>query len=680
MALKLRQSSLSTEALIMKTLIALCLAGSLMAQTPSGFTPEVSAYEGRGFLSRFAWKYFPQDQQRTQFVNSNRLDALMRAGNIYLSLQDAIALALENNLDIEYHRYDRRQAETDVLRASAGQLLRFSGGGIRAGFNSAASGVLAGVSGGLGGGAGGTGQSSILSGFTIQGAGSNIPNLEPLVFVSYQASHNTQPLTRSAAVGTNYVVSNARSTSYGIQKSFITGTQVTFDIFQQSLAQNAPANEYNPSLNGNAGLSIRQPLLQGFSRSTNRRAIDISRNNLTVADLNFEMQVIATVKNVVDLYWDFVSLIDNVKFKEKSLEITQKLYEDNRKRAAIGAVAPIDIIQAEAGVETSQLDLRQARTQMLHQELILKSALTRTGVDSVTFTDARIIPTDTIQVPAAEAIQPIQDLVAEGLSSRPELKASKINMENSRLNMKGVKDAMKPGLDVFLNFQNNALAGQLNTLAIPVDPSNGLPLFARGTPNSYFIGNWSTVYRQILGRNFPNYSAGFNLNIPLNNTGQRADMIKNQLDYRQAEIDAKQAENAVRLSVVTARMAVEQARAAYETAIKARKLQEQTFAGATRKYELGKATFLEIGVIQRDVVTAQAAEVTALNSLVRARNNMDQVLGRTLAANQVDLQEAYAGRVKRAPMPVPLVNPGAAASAPVTSPALEQSPLRRAVP
>jgi outer membrane protein len=259
-------------------------------------------------------------------------------------------------------------------------------------------------------------------------------------------------------------------------------------------------------------------------------------------------------------------------------------------------------------------------------------------------------------VPDAEAILPIQDLVAESLRGRPELKASKINMENSRLNMKGVKDAMKPGLDVFVDMQNNALAGAPNTIPIPVG-ANGLPLFSRGTPNAYFVGNWGTVFRQVLGRNFPNYSAGFNLSIPLRNDAGRADMIKNQLDYRQAEIDAKQAENAVRLSVVTVRMALEQARAAYETAIKARKLQEQTFAGATRKYELGKATFLEIGVIQRDVVNAQAAEVTALNSLVKARNNMDQVLGRTLVSNQVDLQEAYAGRVKRAPAPTPVINP-----------------------
>jgi outer membrane protein len=645
----------------MKIVISLLLTGVLCAQQQqmqdlgvTTTTPDIQGYNSqKHFWSRFAVKYMPTDLQHTQFVNSGRLDSLMRAGNIYLSLQDAIALALENSLDIEYHRYDRRQAETDQLRASAGQLLRFSGGGIRAGFNSASSGVLAGSS-TLGGGGGSGGQNGILSGFSIQAAGSSIPNLEPLAFVSWQASHQTRPLTSSVSTGTNYLISSAHSLSYGIQKSFVTGTRVTVDLSQQSLAQNAPANSYNPSLSGNAELSISQPLLQGFGVATNKRAITISKNNLTVADLNFRLQVIATVKNVIDLYWDLVSLNDNLRAKQRALEIAQKLYDDNRKRLAIGAIAPIDIVQAEAGVQTAQLDQRQAGAQVLQQELILKSALTRTGVDSGSFMDAHIVPTDAIQVPESEAIRPIQDMVAEALANRSELRVSQINMENSRINMKGVKNAMRPGLDVFLDMQNNALAGSVNSLAIPIG-TDGLPLFGRAPANSYFLGNWGTVFGQLVGRNFPTYSAGFNLNIPLSNSAARADMIKNQLDYRQAEIDAKQAENSVRLNVVNARISLEQARASYETAVKARKLQEQTFAGTQRKYELGTATFTDVALLQRDVVTSQSAENNALNGYIKARNNLDMVLGQLLEVNNVDIKEAYEGKVQRQPSPLPVI-------------------------
>jgi outer membrane protein len=642
----------------MKILLSFVLIGAAWAQpemiSVSTTTPDIEGYHGQSFFSRFARKYLPTDVAHTQFVNSGRLDSLMRSGNIYLSLQDAIALALENNLDIEYHRYDRRQAETDQLRASAGQLLRFSGGNIRAGFSSASSGVLAGTT-SLGGAAGSlNGQNGILSGFSIQAAGSNIPNLEPLAFVSWQASHQTRPLTSSVSTGTSYLVSSAHSLNYGIQKSFVTGTKVTMDLSQQSLAQNAPANSYNPSLSGNAEISISQPLLQGFGVATNRRAITIAKNNLSVADLNFRLQVIATVKNVIDLYWDLVTLNDNVHAKQRALDISQKLYDDNRKRLGIGAIAPIDIVQAEAGVQTAQLDLRQASAQVLQQELILKSALTRTGVDSATVMDAHIIPTDSIKVPEAEAIRPIQDMVAEALANRVELRVSQINLENNRINMKGVKNAMRPGLDVFVDLQNNSLAGTVNNLAIPVGP-DGLPLFSRAAPNPYFLGNWGTVFTQLLGRNFPTYSAGFNLNVPLSNSAARADMIKNQLDYRQAEIDAKQADNAVRLNVVNARISLEQARAAYETAVKARKLQEQTFAGTQRKYELGTATFTDVNLLQRDVVTAQAAENNALNTYIKARNNLDQVLGQLLEVNNVDIQEAYKGKVSRPPNALPVL-------------------------
>ncbi len=642
----------------MKVLALLCLLAPAWGQSdvPSGgSTPEVSTYKGTGLLSHFAWRYLPREVGHPVFYNSTRLESLMRAGNIYLSLQDAIALALENNLDIEVARYGRPEAESDVLRASAGQLLTFRSNPARAGFNSATSGVLAGLSGVGFSTAGGGGNTGILGGFTIQGAGSGIPNLEPFAFVGWQATHNTHILTSDTATGTNSIVSSAHTLNYGLQKQFITGTSVVVDMFQQSVAQNSPGNVYNPSLSGNLQFTVTQQLLQGFGVATNKRVMVQARNNLRVADLNFKEQVIATVKNVTDLYWDLVSLADNLKFKEKSLEITQKLYEDNRKRAAIGAVAPIDIIQAEAGVQTAELDLRQAHTQLIEQELIVKSALTRSGVDNITLMEAHIIPTDTIQVPPAEAIQPIQDLVAEALAGRPELLETSINMENSRLLLKGVKNAMRPGLSVSLDLENNGLAGAPNAIAIPVLP-DGTPLLARGSPNPTFLGNWGSVFSQVLARHFPTYSLGFNLNVPLSNTTARADMIKAQLDLRKAEIDQKQNENRVRLDVVTARMVLEQARASYETAVKARKLQEQTFAGTQRKYELGKANFTDVELIQRDVVTAQQTEVTALNSLAKARNTLDLVLGRILDINNVDLDEAYKGKVKR-PSTIPLVDP-----------------------
>jgi outer membrane protein len=620
-------------------------------------TPEMKTHDDAGKFSFLVRKYVPAYQRPTEYHNSSRLELLLRAGNIYLSLQDAIALALENNLDIEYHRYDRRQAETDQLRASAGQLLRFQSSTITAGFSSATSGAL-GAANSLGniGGSSNTGQTGILSGFTIQAAGSQIPNLEPLFFASWQGTHNTNPLTSSLTTGTNYLVSSAKTLDYGIQKAFLSGTNVQVDWYQQSLYQNAPANDINPSLKGNVEVSIKQPLLQGFGWSTNKRTITQAKNNLSVADLNFKEQVMSTVKNVADLYWDLVSFDENLKVKKTALDLAQKLYEDNKKRVAAGAIAPIDIIQAEAGMQTAELDYRNAETQVLQQEAILKSALTRTGVDGANVLTSRIIPTDTIQLPDSEPVEPIQDKIAYALANRPELLQTKISLENARVNMKGVRNAMLPGLDVFVDLQNNGLSGQVNAVPIPPVLEGVIPPHNPATANQYFLGSYGTVYKQVFGRNFPNYSVGFNLTIPLRNSGARADMIKNELDYRQAQIQQKQQENTIKLSVVNTQIALEEARRAYDTAVKARKLQEQTFVGERRKYELGTSTFLNVVLLQRDVVTAQSAEVAALSSYIRARSNMDLVLGRILEVDNVDLQEAFEGAVKRPPSPLPAID------------------------
>ena len=630
-------------------LIFLCAAGAAMAADGDGrLTPEVKPYVGHGPLSRFLRRYLPENQPPVSFANSNRIDTLMRAGNLYLSLQDAITLALENSLDIEYHRYsDRRQAEVDLMRAKAGQLLRFNPSGVLAGFSSASSGAL-GAANSLGNlasaGQTTTGQTSVLSGFTIQSAGSNVPNLDPTFFVSGQAAHQTNALTSSFTTGTNSLVSSAKALQWGFSQGFLTGTNVQLSTGYQSLFQNSPVNDINPSINGSASLQIVQPLLQGFGWANNSRYIHIAKNNIELSDLSFKAQVIATVKNVADLYWDLVSFDKDLAVKQQAVDLATKLYEDNKKRVQLGAIAPIDIVQAEAQVETSKLDYANQEAQVLQQEMILKAALTRSGVDNLAIVEAHIVPTDPIRVPENEQIEPLQDMVGEALQHRPELKETLINLENSRLTMLGVKNAMKPTLNAYVNLTNHALAGQINT--VPVPPNASQLIAVNHNPSNLFVGGYGTFFSQILSRNFPDYSIGFNLNVPLRNSSARADMAKAQLDLREAQIQQKQQENSIKLAVVNARIAVEQARRAYETAVKARKLQEQTFAGTRRKYELGTASFLDVVVVQRDVVTAQSSEVNALRSYSSARNNLDLVLGRVLDAHNVDIREAAAGKVK----------------------------------
>ena len=638
----------------MKTLIGTLIV--LIGLPAAGFqaaiqTPEPKVYEGSGVFSGMKGRYLPRPSPPLDYANSARLDRLMRAGRIYLSLQDAIALALENNLDIEFARYGPRVADTDVKRASAGQLLRNLGStNIRSGPRSA-TGALAGVAGvSAASGGGGTSQGGILSGVSVQLAGTAIPNLDPQAFFQGQFGHSTQIITNSFATGVNYLVSGYKATGYGITKGFLTGTSVRLDMSSQNLNQNSPRNDFNPATSGNLGFSINQRLLQGFGLAMNSRVIKIAKNNRYAADLSFKSQVIATVANVADLYWDLVTFNENLRVRQQALELNQKLYTDNKRRAELGAIAPIDIVQAEAEVAASQQEVTNAETQVLQQEMILKSVLTRNGLDDMSIMSAHIVPTDKIRVPEAEPVEPVQDLVAAALANRPEIEQNQISLENSRLSMQGTKNALLPTLDVFASMQNNALAGQVNTVTLERGAAQQAIIAQRtATTNPFFLGGYGSFMSQLLRRNFPDYAIGFSFSVPLSNRAAQADYIKDQLNYRQQQINDRQINNNLRLNVINARTALMQARAAYDTSVKARMLQEQTLNGERRKFHLGTSSFLNVVIVQRDAVARQAAEVAALNNYIRARNNLQAVVGRILKEYGVSMDEAYSGIAKREP-------------------------------
>ncbi len=631
-------------------------------------TPEITGGGSGGFFSGLTKNYRSHRPPETSFQDSPRLDKLVRAGRIYLSLRDAIALALENNLDIEYARVNPRLSEANLLRASAGQLLRNVNNSITTGPSSASLGVLAGAN-SLGSGAAGTGtgsQGGVLSGLNVQLAGSAIPNLDPVAFGFWQASHTTSPQSSTFITGTNFLVTQFKSAQFGVQKGFLTGTNVTLGMNNTlGLHQNSPQNDFNPTTSAALTLQITQNLLQGFGLSVNNRAIRVARNQRKISDLTFEQQVIATVTNVVNLYWDLVTFNDDLRVKQKALELNTTLYRDNKRRAELGAIAEIDIVQAEAEMKSAQQDVTTEETQVLQQEMILKNALTRSGLENLGTAMARIVPTDTIQVPASEPVIPIQDLVGEALVNRPEIEQNRINLENARISMLGTKNALLPTLQAFANLANNAQAGAVNEIPVPLT-SNGIPVTVNGVPqfitrsattvNPFFLGGYGTVLSQLFGRNFPNYTAGIQLSIPIRNRAAQADLLTDQLNYRQSEIQDRQLRNSIKLNVVNNWVALSQARSAYDTSVQARVLQDQTLNGTRRKYELGSSTFLDVLIVQRDAVARELAEAQALNQYVHARTNLEQVTGRILKNYNVDIDDAVSGVVKRDPDLIPVLD------------------------
>jgi outer membrane protein TolC len=608
-------------------------------------------YAGKGFFGRLRAPFDPKTIAPIRLANSSRLDSLLRAGKLYLSLRDAIALALENNLDIELQRYGPEISRASLMRAEAGGLLRGVPPTIQAGPASAAAQATGSQTGGFGNtgiaqrtGAG-TGGSDT-GGTVITATGTALQNLDPVFVTSVNAGHQTRPQANTVTTGLTSTVFDFAQHSYSLQKSFLTGTTTSFGWNNTNLTGNNPLSDINPSKTSNFQLQVTQRLLQGFGRTVNNRNIRIAKNNLKVTDLQFRAQLLTTVSAIANLYWDLVSFSEDVKVKQQALDLARKLYEDNKKQVEIGTLAPIEVVSADAQVATREQELLNSETALLQQETIIKSALSRTGVASPSVAEARVIPTDRIRVPDVEPVVPLQDLFQLAIAERPDLQQTRINIENAKIGLQGSRSQLLPSLDLQGNLQNNALAGDRNALLL-----RGQPVARNVDP--YFIGGFGSTLQQLFRRNFPDYSLGFTFNVPIRNRSAQADMIIDSLNVRQQELNEQRALNQARVDISNAVIGVRQARARYDAALKAQTLQEQTLDAEQKKYALGASTVYFVIQYQRDLAQAQFNVLAALSTYAKSKVELERVTGQTIKVNEIDVVEAMAGRVSRPPDPLP---------------------------
>jgi len=381
-------------------------------------------------------------------------------------------------------------------------------------------------------------------------------------------------------------------------------------------------------------LQVTQNLLQGFGRAVNGRNIRVQRNNLKISHLQFKQQVIATVTAALNLYWDLVSFDEDVRSRKQELATAQQLLADNKRQVDIGALAPIEVTRAEAQLYTGQQDLVIAQTNLLQQETVLKNALSRNGIASSNLNDVHIVPLDRIRVPDQDEIRPIEELVAAAVANRVEIDQARINLESNKLNLVGIKNSLKPTLQVFAELTNNGLTGDLTALGAMVGAAG-------------LAGGYGNLLGQIAGRDYPNYSAGFSLNIPLRNRAAQSDYVTSLLEIRQNELNLQKNISQVRVDVQNAVIGLQQARVRYEASVKSRVLTEQTLAADQKKTSLGASTVFQVVQDQRDLANAQSSEVQAMANYTHARIAFDQALGNTLDVNHIALNEALNGHIAR---------------------------------
>ena len=600
------------------------MVSSASAQNEIRVTPPHGAFS---WLTR---DYRKWDVPPINLQNSERLEALIRSGNLYLSAQDVIALALENNLDIEIQRYGPILYRQVTKRTQGGGVLRSVGMAVAQGPQSVS---LTGVS--LTASGGTTSASTVGgSGGIVTSLGPTVPLLDPQLVFYTNFGHYTSPQSNTILTGTNALVQSQRQyeAQYSQYSDFGTYWQLTY--YGSWNKFNSAFFNINPYNSAYLDFQIQQNLLYGFGRPVLARFIRVAKNNEKVSDLQFKQQVITTVAAVLNLYWDLVSFNDDLKARKDELATAQALYDDNKKQVQIGTLAPIEVTRAEAQVYSAQQDLLVSQTNLSQQEIVLKNALSKNGVASPTLADVHVVPLDTFSVPEKDEFKPLDELVRDALANRVEIAQSRINVDSDRLNLAGVRNELKPTLQVFADVRNSGLAGSYNVLAQPGEVES-IP---------FLTGGYGTLTSQIFQRNFPTYSAGISLNIPLRNRAAQSDYVTSALQMRQDQLTLQKAINQVRVDVQNAVIGLRQARVRYDSAVKARILQQQTLDADKKKYTLGAATVYQIVQDQQSLATAASQETQAIANYSHARIAFDVSMGTTLDVNHVSVQEALAGR------------------------------------
>jgi outer membrane protein TolC len=586
-------------------------------------------------------------------ANTPRIDQLMHDGKIYLSLNDAIALALENNLDIAIARYNLNIADTDVLRAKAGA--NFLGvntgivqntpgggiGGLGAQVGSGTGGTTLGAA-GAGVGAGGLVVSTL-------GQGPLVNTFDPVLTGTVQSDHQRFQCT-SIFCG-NF--QNTFTGNFAYQQGFSWGTNMSVGFNNSRSTGSNPFSTLSPALTSNFQFRLSQHLLQGFGLAPNTRYIRIAKNNRELSDVAFKLQVTTTVDQIENMYWDLVYAYENLRVKQESLAFSNKTLSDTKKQVEIGSLAPIEAVKAQSQVASDQRELTVAKTNLQLEQLLMKNALSRTLHDPA-LAGAEVIPTSTMEVPETEQIRPTEDLVNEALRHRPELVESRIQLHSQELSNKAVRSALLPSLDLFVYYGGSGAGGSQSSYSTCGSPTAipGLCTPAGEVPSV----SYGSTLNQLVDSTAPDKGVGLQLNIPLRNRAAEALQIRSELEYRQAQMALQQTENRVSIEVRNAQFGVEQNRASVASAQAAADYARQSLDAEQKKYQFGTSTTTNVLQTRSALATAESTLLSAMAAYEKSRLELDRSTGELLDHAGISIDDAAKGTVTHMPN-VPYVAP-----------------------
>jgi outer membrane protein len=603
------------------------------------FGPDYS--KGQSWFPNIIAPYKEMHIAEPELTNTPRVDQLIQNGKLMLSLEDAISLGLENNLALAVERYVPWLDEANLLYAKSG---------------------------------------------------ANAPvHFDPSVTGTVSLDEGTTPFNNPLFAGVTTptktpigVNEHVTTGNFSYTQGFSTGTQVQVTFDNQRISTNLGAFDlFNPYEQSSLTIELTQPLLNGFGKIPNTRYIIEAKNTVKVGESQFAEQVMTTITQVANDYWELVYARENVKVEQVAVAADEQLYENNKKQLEIGTMAPLDVITAQSQLATDQQALVQAQTTQLLDETTLLVAITKDAL-AAELKGIEIVPTTPIFTPPVENIS-LEDAIHEAWQKRPELEQAELNLKNAGIEIKATKNALLPTVNLFAEYQGAGLGGVINPTTdtgafIPsgdifapgtvgtdgIIPTGTVPIGVLGTPitvpAAHIYGGLTDDWSAMIQGTYPTFEAGFNFTLPIRNRAAEANNATAQLNQRQQEVEYRQTQSTILLSVRQALIQLEQDRAAIAAAQEARIYAQQSYDDSVKQLQLGSTNAFTVVQKEQLLVAAEGVELRDRINLIEAELTFNQAMGRTLEVHNITLADAKSGHILQPPnIPgAPDTNSGAA--------------------
>ena len=599
-----------------------------------------------GLPNPLRW-YTPTGYPQPRLSNTPRLDDLLRDGKIYLSLSDAVTLALENNYDIAIARINLDIADTDLLRAKAGSSLRGVSTGVVAntlggsGTTVTGGGGPGGTSSGTGGG--GTGASGLV--LSTNGSGPVPYNMDPVLTSQMEYEATDSQCTNVILCGTlSDTYTDTSTYNFNYTQGFLTGTQLTVGFNNSRVTTNNEFSDYSPQITPSFRATLTQHLLQGFGPGIQGRFILQAKNDRRITDSAFKQQLLYTVNQIENIYWGLVSAYEDEQAKERALAQSTQLTADNRKQLEIGTLAPLDVVNSDATVATDKQALIASQTNLEYQQLIMKQAIAR-NLNDPQLSSAPVIPTDRVGLDRLpEEDMPVEDLVRQAYINNPQIEQAVLNMKNNEITIKAEKNGLLPVVDAYAFYGASALAGAQNPAALNFE--TGAPYPANEFPST----SYGTAFGDLFNSSNPDKGLGVNVTIPLRNRTAQADQARSQMELRQSQMRLQQLYTQIRIQVINGQYALTNDRAQVAAATASQEYAAQSLEAEQKKYRLGASTTANVLQQGRNLAASNNSLISATAAYAKDRAALLQLLSNTLDRYGINITDAAAGTVSQAPV------------------------------